>query len=122
MLRDSVIGTLLLHADAECAFAQEGREEASCSPLLEGNFAPVLDETTWEDLRVAGQVPRELDGIFLRNGPNPQFPPRGRYHWFDGMIHGVRLRNGWGRLPQSLRLHGRLAGGSSIKISAPTIS
>ncbi|MGB2925788.1 MAG: carotenoid oxygenase family protein, partial [Limnothrix sp.] len=34
--------------------------------------------------------------MFLRNGPNPQFAPIGRYHWFDGdgMIHGVHLQNG----------------------------
>ena len=34
--------------------------------------------------------------MFVRNGPNPQFPPIGQYHWFDGdgMLHGVRISNG----------------------------
>jgi carotenoid cleavage dioxygenase len=34
--------------------------------------------------------------MFVRNGPNPQFAPKGRYHWFDGdgMLHGVRLQGG----------------------------
>jgi carotenoid cleavage dioxygenase len=34
--------------------------------------------------------------MYVRNGPNPQFPPQGGYHWFegDGMLHGVRLRDG----------------------------
>ena len=34
--------------------------------------------------------------MFLRNGPNPQFPPLGRYHWFDGdgMVHGVLIEDG----------------------------
>jgi carotenoid cleavage dioxygenase len=34
--------------------------------------------------------------MFVRNGPNPQFAPVGKYHWFDGdgMLHGVRLHDG----------------------------
>jgi len=34
--------------------------------------------------------------MFVRNGPNPQWSPIGRYHWFDGdgMLHGVRISNG----------------------------
>jgi carotenoid cleavage dioxygenase len=45
---------------------------------------------------VEGEVPRELDGTLYRNGPNPQFAPRGRYHWFDGdgMIHAFAIHDG----------------------------
>jgi carotenoid cleavage dioxygenase-like enzyme len=62
-----------------------------------GVFAPVYDELTSWYLPVAGAVPTDLDGVFLRNGPNP--PPvayEGTYHWFvpDGMVHGVKLRGG----------------------------
>jgi carotenoid cleavage dioxygenase len=66
------------------------------SPFLENNFAPVQEEITADALPVAGKLPAELDGLFVRNGPNPQFPPRGNYHWFDGdgMLHGVRIRGG----------------------------
>ena len=34
--------------------------------------------------QVLGTLPRELDGIFIRNGPNPRFPPDGpgNYHWW----------------------------------------
>jgi carotenoid cleavage dioxygenase len=66
------------------------------SPFLSGNFAPVHDELDVAALRVVGEIPRDLDGMFLRNGPNPQFAPLGRYHWFDGdgMVHGVRLVSG----------------------------
>jgi len=66
------------------------------SPFLEGNFAPVERELVAEDLAVVGELPRELDGLFVRNGPNPQFPPLGRHHWFDGdgMLHAVRIRDG----------------------------
>jgi len=46
---------------------------------------------------VTGSIPDELDGVFLRNGPNPPpVPFEGTYHWFlpDGMIHGVKLSGG----------------------------
>lgn len=54
------------------------------SPYLEGNFAPVREEITIPDLTIIGELPPELNGMFVRNGPNPQFPPTGNYHWFDG--------------------------------------
>lgn len=61
---------------------------------LTGNFRPVEREVTAHDLPVVGEIPASLDGLFLRNGPNPV---SGRSpHWFlgDGMLHGVRLRDG----------------------------
>ncbi|HTO52283.1 MAG TPA: carotenoid oxygenase family protein [Myxococcota bacterium] len=66
------------------------------SPFLEGNFAPVERELAVDALAVIGELPSELEGSFIRNGPNPQFPPLGRYHWHDGdgMLHAVRLRGG----------------------------
>ena len=34
---------------------------------------------------VEGEIPKELYGAFLRNGPNPCFEKAvKRYHWFDG--------------------------------------
>lgn len=58
-----------------------------------GNYAPVYDELTAFDLPVQGSIPVELNGWYLRNGPNPR---EGGAHWCvgDGMIHGVRLENG----------------------------
>jgi carotenoid cleavage dioxygenase len=66
------------------------------NPYLEGNFAPVREEITTETLQVIGELPPDLSGMFLRNGPNPQWSPIGQYHWFDGdgMLHGVRIQNG----------------------------
>lgn len=66
------------------------------SPYLLGNFSPVVDELTTDTLQVIGRIPAELNGLYLRNGPNPQFPPKGQYHWFDGdgMIHGIHLEDG----------------------------
>ncbi len=58
-----------------------------------GNYAPVADELTEFDLVVDGAIPPELDGWYLRNGPNPR---QATGHWFsgDGMIHGVRVESG----------------------------
>ncbi|MEW4568150.1 carotenoid oxygenase family protein [Tautonia sp. JC769] len=66
------------------------------SPFLGGNYAPVFEEIEAENLRVVGRIPDGLEGMYVRNGPNPQFPPLGNYHWFDGdgMLHGVLLRGG----------------------------
>lgn len=63
-------------------------------PFLRGNYAPWLMEGEIYDLVIEGEIPRELDGTLSRNGPNPQFAPRGRYHWFDGdgMVHAFTLR------------------------------
>ncbi|MEV6640406.1 carotenoid oxygenase family protein [Amycolatopsis sp. NPDC051371] len=65
--------------------------------FLEGNFAPVSREHTITELAVTGRIPGFLDGRYLRNGPNPlsEVDPAA-YHWFmgDGMVHGVRLRDG----------------------------
>jgi len=67
------------------------------SPWLTGNFAPVTEEVTVVDLEVTGALPDGLDGRYVRNGPNPrgEVDPA-TYHWFtgNGMVHGVRLRDG----------------------------
>ena len=64
---------------------------------LEGGFAPLREEFTLTDLPVTGTIPDHLDGRYLRNGPNPagELDPQ-LYHWFrgDGMVHGIRLRDG----------------------------
>ncbi|MFD3307126.1 carotenoid oxygenase family protein [Streptomyces sp. NPDC058694] len=66
-------------------------------PFLEGAFAPVTEELTAFGLPVTGRIPRELNGRYLRNGPNVLGleDPRA-HHWMqgDGMVHGVRLRDG----------------------------
>ena len=64
--------------------------------FLDGSFAPVKEEITASDLPVTGQVPAELSGRYLRNGPNPLGLDDPNYHWFvgAGMVHGVRLRDG----------------------------
>ncbi|GAA0637555.1 carotenoid oxygenase family protein [Kutzneria viridogrisea] len=67
------------------------------STVLQGNFGPVASELTVTELPVTGHIPEQLDGRYLRNGPNPVLPPNPRtYNWFlgSGMVHGVRIRGG----------------------------
>jgi len=62
-----------------------------------GGLAPVTDEITAFDLAVTGRIPAELNGRYLRNGPNPLgLDDPGASHLFlgEGMVHGVRLRDG----------------------------
>ncbi len=82
----------------------------STNPFLAGNFAPVRSEDDYE-LEVAGEFPSGLRGAFYRNGPNPQFEPRGHYHWFtgDGMIHAFFVDGGKGHLSQPLCPHAEMA-------------
>ncbi|KAG2291402.1 hypothetical protein Bca52824_038071 [Brassica carinata] len=65
--------------------------------VLSGNFAPVLDELPPTECEIIhGSLPPSLDGAYIRNGPSPQFLPRGPYHLFDGdgMLHAIRISNG----------------------------
>jgi len=60
----------------------------------QGNFAAVTTEETATALAVKGAIPSGLSGLFVRNGSNP---PTGKsLHWFlgDGMVHGVRIKDG----------------------------
>ena len=66
---------------------------AQTSPYLLGNYSPIADERSVDLTPVAGEIPADLRGVFVRNGSNPRFEPVGRYHWFDGdgMIHAVHF-------------------------------
>jgi carotenoid cleavage dioxygenase len=59
-------------------------------------FAPVRKEYTHTDFKVDGQIPTELNGLYVRNGPNPAGKISRRQHYFsgDGMVHGVKLQGG----------------------------
>lgn len=64
---------------------------------LEGHFAPVEVEVTAYDLPVTGRIPVELGGRYVRNDPNPVgVEEPGAHVWGmgQGMVHGVRLRDG----------------------------
>ena len=69
------------------------------NPYLHGLYAPVREQSSAARLPVMGALPRDLNGAYFRNGPNPVTPPEGMHHWFDGdgMIHGVWFENGEAR-------------------------
>jgi carotenoid cleavage dioxygenase-like enzyme len=62
--------------------------------FLRGNFSPLAEERTVTDLRVTGTIPPELDGRYVRNGANPLTGFADHPFLGDGMIHGIRLRDG----------------------------
>jgi hypothetical protein len=54
--------------------------EAPMDWFRQGLFAPVTEEVTAFDLPVIGRIPSELNGRYLRNGPN----------FMPGLWHGAR--------------------------------
>src|SRR5919201_79496 len=83
-------------------------------------FVPVPDEITAHDLPVAGTLPPQLSGLYLRNGPTP--PPGSAPRMFvagAGMVHGVRLEAGRARWYRNRFVKTRrgagIRGGSSSK-------
>jgi carotenoid cleavage dioxygenase-like enzyme len=66
------------------------------NPYLDGNYAPTTVETEQQLRVLAGAIPHDLAGIYVRNGPNPYLTVEGRHHWFDGdgMLHAVEIANG----------------------------
>ena len=71
-------------------------KEAAPHPFLTGIHTPMTEEKTLTELAVEGVIPPQLDGRYLRIGPNPIAPDPAGYHWFtgDGMVHGVALQGG----------------------------
>jgi carotenoid cleavage dioxygenase-like enzyme len=71
-------------------------EWLSDDPFLSGNNSPVFKELFIKELKVTGEIPHDLDGVYLRNGPNPKFKPTRYIYPFsgDGMIHGIYFDNG----------------------------
>jgi carotenoid cleavage dioxygenase-like enzyme len=69
---------------------------ASDNPFLSGIHAPMAGELTLTDLAVTGEIPAELDGRYVRIGPNPEHADGKGHHWFigDGMVHGIKLKGG----------------------------
>jgi len=81
----------------QCIFKLVSKPKANT--YLQGNFGPVKNELFEKNLSVLvseGGILNELEGEYVRNGPNPRNIPVGGYHWFDGdgMLHGVRIKDG----------------------------
>jgi carotenoid cleavage dioxygenase-like enzyme len=66
-------------------------------PYRSGPWRPQTAEWDADDLTVVeGEVPNDLDGVYLRNTENPLHPALKAYHPFDGdgMVHIVGFRDG----------------------------
>lgn len=66
-------------------------------PYRTGPWRPQTTEWKADDLEVVeGEIPTDLDGVYLRNTENPVHPSLKNYHPFDGdgMIHVVGFRDG----------------------------
>lgn len=82
----AVVGTMLSTLPA-----------ADDHPYRTGPWRPQSREWNALDLDVVGEIPPDLDGVYLRNTENPLHPAvSGRYHPFDGdgMLHLVSFRDG----------------------------
>ena len=65
-------------------------------PYLNGAWTPNFTEYTATDMEVIGEIPKDIDGVYVRNTENPVHDPIGHYHPFDGdgMLHTMSFRNG----------------------------
>jgi carotenoid cleavage dioxygenase len=71
--------------------------EPSDHPYLNGAWTPLMEEVNATGLDVIeGAIPRDIDGVYLRNTENQVHQPLGRYHPFDGdaMLHAISFRDG----------------------------
>ncbi|MEI7590503.1 MAG: carotenoid oxygenase family protein [Deltaproteobacteria bacterium] len=80
---------------------------AQRQPMLSGLFTPLKTESDDVTLGVTGNLPAGLSGMYIRNGPNPMFEPRGGYHMFDGdaMLHRVIFGEGRETLLKAIMEH-----------------
>ncbi|KAI3453899.1 hypothetical protein Pfo_010562, partial [Paulownia fortunei] len=64
--------------------------------VLSGHSAPVDEHPPTACEVVEGSLPSSLNGAYIRNGPNPQFIPKGPHHFFegDGMLHMIKISQG----------------------------
>jgi carotenoid cleavage dioxygenase-like enzyme len=66
-------------------------------PYLHGAFAPTAREYEADKLQVDGDIPDDLCGAYVMNGPSQRFEPaNGRYHYYDGdaMMRAIYFRGG----------------------------
>ncbi|XP_073010113.1 9-cis-epoxycarotenoid dioxygenase NCED1, chloroplastic-like [Typha latifolia] len=73
--------------------------------VLLDNFSPVGELTPTPCPVVRGTIPSCLvGGAYIRNGPNPQYLPRGPHHLFDGdgMLHAILLNSTTGQQAATL--------------------
>lgn len=65
-------------------------------PYLHGAWTPNFQEWDASDMEVIGEIPDDIDGVYIRNTENQVHQPIGIYHPFDGdgMLHAMLFRDG----------------------------
>ena len=94
--------------------------ESTPTHLL-GNGRPLTEERTLAELRVNGTIPPELDGRYVRNGANPLSGWSAHPFFGDGMLHGVRLRDGKAEWYRNRYVQTPFVANPSLDILDPTV-
>jgi carotenoid cleavage dioxygenase-like enzyme len=72
--------------------------EETNNPFVTGAFRPNFTEYTadTDTLKVTGEIPKDLNGVYVRNTHNPVHDSIGHYHPFDGdaMLHALHFEDG----------------------------
>lgn len=65
-------------------------------PYLQGAWTPSYSEYNATDMEVIGEIPKDIDGVYVRNTENQVHEAIGRYHPFDGdgVIHSISFIDG----------------------------
>jgi len=73
--------------------------EGDRHPYRSGAWRPQRTEYDAWDLDVEGEIPGDLEGVYLRNTENPLLEPIRTYHPFDGdgMLHSISFAGGQAR-------------------------
>ncbi|MTD55612.1 carotenoid oxygenase family protein [Amycolatopsis pithecellobii] len=91
--RDKIFDDAYLRADA----LLDAAEFNKTNPYNVPGYKPVRQEHRHVPLKVEGDLPEDLEGVYLRTGTNSQFDDDNvRMHAFNGagMIHQVQIKDG----------------------------
>ena len=79
-------------------------------PYLHGPFAPTDVEYDADELEVEGELPANLSGAYVMNGPSQRFEPvNPKYHYYDGDAMMRHLFPRWSRIVRTtVGAHGRV--------------
>ena len=91
-------------------------------PYRSGVWQPQVREYDAWDMDVVGEIPDDLNGVYLRNTEVALFEPIKRYHPFDGdaMLHAISFENGEARYANRfVRTEGFLAEQDAKKACGP---
>ena len=95
--------------------------EAATPAHLRGNGRPLCEERTLTQLKVTGSIPRELDGRYIRNGANPFSGTSAHPFFGDGMLHGVRIRDGQAEWYRNRYVQTPFIANPSINVMDPAV-